>query len=453
MSNPKEKSPGPADWPDWFTGSNINESAFCLQFVEKHKLAYTENAFFTPRGRLDDETQLQRAIYAQVMPYVTTNMNRKINNLIELMKIIAKTDSLPPQTDRIHLSNGTLFLDGRFVPGCGEIVRSRFPVAYVPNPEPPRLWLRFLSELLYEEDIPTLQEFIGYCLIPSNKGQRMMVIKGNGGEGKSQVGAVLFRLFGDNAKDGSVGKISENAFARADIESTLLMIDDDMRLEALKQTNYVKSIVTAKGKMDLERKGKQSYQGWMYARMLAFSNGDLTALYDRSDGFFRRQLILTARGRRPDRVDDPFLSDKLCEEIPGIFNWAFEGLKRLIANGFRFTESERAKQSREEVRQENNNILQFMNSKGYIQPGENLRITSKNLVRAYRSFCAENALPAMRSRSVLQFLKMHQDELGLDYTNHMLNEYGQEVRGFRGVGLVMGLPANDRWSMTEEEED
>ena len=55
-----------------------------------------------------------------------------------------------------------------------------------------------------------------------------------------------------------------------------------------RQTNYVKSIVTAQGQMDLERKGKQSYQGWMYARLLAFSNGDLQALYDRSDGFYRR---------------------------------------------------------------------------------------------------------------------------------------------------------------------
>ena len=63
-----------------------------------------------------------------------------------------------------------------------------------------------------------------------------------------------------------------------------------MRMEALRQTNYAKSIVTAQGKMDLERKGKQSYQGWMFARLLAFSNGDLQALYDRSDGFYRRQL-------------------------------------------------------------------------------------------------------------------------------------------------------------------
>ncbi len=36
-----------------------------------------------------------------------------------------------------------------------------------------------------------------------------------------------------------------------------------MRDGSLRQTNYVKSIVTAQGKMDLERKGKQSYQGWI----------------------------------------------------------------------------------------------------------------------------------------------------------------------------------------------
>ena len=82
----------------------------------------------------------------------------------------------------------------------------------------------------------------------------MMVIKGSGGEGKSQIGVVLSRLFGCNMKDGSIGKISENRFARADLEHTLLCVDDDMRMEALRQTNYVKSIVTAQGQMDLERK-------------------------------------------------------------------------------------------------------------------------------------------------------------------------------------------------------
>lgn len=35
------------------------------------------------------------------------------------------------------------------------------------------------------------QEFVGYLLLPTNKAQRMMIIKGNGGEGKSQIGTVL----------------------------------------------------------------------------------------------------------------------------------------------------------------------------------------------------------------------------------------------------------------------
>ena len=31
----------------------------------------------------------------------------------------------------------------------------------------PESWLKFLGELLYLEDIPTLQELMGYCLLPT----------------------------------------------------------------------------------------------------------------------------------------------------------------------------------------------------------------------------------------------------------------------------------------------
>ena len=56
------------------------------------------------------------------------------------------------------------------------------------------------------------------------------------------------------------------------------MVDDDMKMEALKSTHYLKSLITAEMPMDLERKGEQSYQGEMYVRFLAFSNGDLESL-------------------------------------------------------------------------------------------------------------------------------------------------------------------------------
>ncbi len=263
------------DMPIWFDGKNINEALFCEEFLGTRKIIFSNGAFFTPDGRVTDELPMRGEVFDELKCCAVNNIPRKISNIMEVLKLAAHVEEFLPESDRIHLSNGTLLLDGSFTPGRPEIVRNRLPVNYNRNAPAPTLWLSFLDELLYAEDIPTLQEFIGYCLIPSNKGQRMMVIKGSGGEGKSQIGTVLTVLFGSSMKDGSIGKISENRFARADLEHVLLCVDDDMRMEALRQTNYVKSIVTAQGKMDLERKGKQSYQGWMFSRLLAFSNGDL----------------------------------------------------------------------------------------------------------------------------------------------------------------------------------
>lgn len=68
----------------------------------------------------------------------------------------------------------------------------------------------------------------------------------------------------------SIQKVEHNRFARADLEYKLLMVDDDMKLEALKDTNYIKSIVTLEDKMDLEKKSKQSVQGSLYVRFFLF---------------------------------------------------------------------------------------------------------------------------------------------------------------------------------------
>lgn len=284
---------------------------FAGTFLSKNKPIYADNAFFTPDGRLTGPLLLKEKIYAELECCAAKNIPRTISNIVEIMKLAAHAESFPPKPDEIHVQNGTLRIDGSFLAGRSEIVRSRFPIAYNPQAEEPVIWLRFLSDLLYPEDIPTFQEYIGYCLIPSTKGQRMMILKGEGGEGKSQIGPVLARLFGCNMKDGSIAKISDNRFARADLEHIHLLVDDDMKMEALKQTNYVKSIVTAQGKMDLERKSVQSYQEWMYARLLAFSNGDLQSLYDRSNGFYRRQLILTTKEKPANRVDDPDIAEKM----------------------------------------------------------------------------------------------------------------------------------------------
>ena len=426
-----------ANQPIWFDGKSINEALFCDDFLGRHKIIYTNGAFFTSDGRVTDELPLRGEIFEELKCCAVSNIPRKISNIVELMKLAALVEDFPPEADRIHLANGTLFLDGSFTEGKPDIVRCRLPVAYNPDAPTPTRWLAFLDGLLYPEDIPTLQEYIGYCLIPSNKGQRMMVIKGSGGEGKSQIGAVLSALFGSNMKDGSIGKISENRFARADLEHILLCVDDDMRMEALRQTNYVKSIVTAQGKMDLERKGKQSYQGWMYARLLAFSNGDLQALYDRSDGFYRRQLILTTKDKPQSRVDDPDIAEKMAAEVKGILLWAFEGLQRLVKNGFQFTESDRAKRNRELVKRDNNNVFDFLESEGYIRLKADACTSSKELYEVYRMWCEENSLNAIKARGFSDALIANQRRYNLESTNNIVNSSGRRVRGFVGIEALV----------------
>ena len=422
--------------PVWFDGQNINEALFCEEFLQERRIIFANGAFFTPDGRVTDDLPLRGEIYDKLKFCAVNNIPRKITNILEVLKLEAQVPDFPPEQDRIHVFNGTLLLNGTFTEGRSAIVRSRLPVVYNPDAPAPVIWLNFLNGLLHAEDIPTLQEFIGYCLIPSNKGQRMMVIKGNGGEGKSQIGAVLSAIFGTNMKDGSIGKISENRFARADLEHILLCVDDDMRMEALRQTNYVKSIVTAQGKMDLERKGKQSYQGWMFARLLAFSNGDLQALYDRSDGFYRRQLVLTTKEKPVDRADDPDLAEKMKAEVEGILIWACEGLQRLAANNFKFTESQRTKDNREAVKRDNNNIFDFLESEGYIRLKADSTISSKELYEIYQMWCEENNLTALKRRSFSDAVIANQGKYNLEYCNRITNIAGRRVWGFFGIEAI-----------------
>ena len=134
----------------------------------------------------------------------------------------------------------------------------------------------------------------------------------------------------------------------------------------------------------------------MSSRLLAFSNGDLQALFDHSDGFYRRQLILTTKEKPADRVDDPHLSERMKMEIEGIFLWAFTGLQRLVANNFKFTESQRTRENRESVKRDNNNVFDFLESEGYIRLKADATISSKELYEVYQIFCSENGLTALK---------------------------------------------------------
>lgn len=422
--------------PSWYDGKMIDEIAFCGSFLHQHPMKCVRGRLFTVDGMIEDEGKIQQMILDEVMSCQSIGIAKKVKSLFDTLKLMAYSDPLPIETDRIHMANGTYFLNGTFTEDK-TYCNNRMKVKYNPGAPQPQRWLHFLSDLLVPEDIPTLQEYLGYCLIPTTRGQTMMLLKGNGGEGKSRIGVVMQAMLGANLKNGSIAKVERSPFARADLEHELVMVDDDMKMEALKSTHYLKSLITAEMPMDLERKGEQSYQGEMYVRFLAFSNGDLESLYDHSDGFYRRQLILSVKKKPLDREDDPFLADKLVSEIEGIFLWCLEGLRRLIANNYRFSESSRTKDNREQARRDADNVLLFLRSEGYIRLKADSTITSADLYAIYCIWCNDNTYKPLAARTVSMTLKKHADEFGLEHDNHITNSLGKQVNGFWGIEALI----------------
>lgn len=248
----------PQTWPEWYDGRHINEVLFCQQFLDKHPMKCVRGRLFTVDGLIEDEGQIGNLILEEISGCLTSGLSKVVANLLASIKLQAYSPPLPIETDRIHVANGTYFMNGSFT-ADKSYCNNRLTVAYNPDAPTPKKWLQFLSKLLQPEDIPTLQEFLGYCLLPTTKGQKMLMLIGKGGEGKSRIGLVMRSLLGDSMNTTSIQKVESNRFSRADLENKLLMVDDDMDMSALPKTNYIKSIVTSECKMDMERKGIQSY--------------------------------------------------------------------------------------------------------------------------------------------------------------------------------------------------
>ena len=432
-------SPAPAA-PAWWNGKKLDTTAFCREYLKGHDIRCINGAFFTPDGYCQTE-DIKAEIYGLIKDYARSFPAQTAGNIVENLKIEAKSKELLVDDNLIHFANGTYNASTCLKTDEKLFCRNRLPVDYTGvTAKAPENWMRFVNELLEPEDVKTLQEFMGYCMIPSTRAQKMLLIIGNGGEGKSRIGVVMRAILGDNMNYGSIPKLETNSFARADLEHKLLMVDDDMRMENLPTTNNLKTLITAEGPMDLEKKGVQSYQGLVYCRLMAFSNGFLRSANDDSYGFFRRQLILMTKPRAKDRKDDPFLSDKLRAEKEQIAVWALDGLYRLRKQNYRFTVSDRSKAAIMSAMDEANNVVSFLRSKGSFTFDPEGEITSREFYNIYKCWCDDNAIEPVNKRQVIGYLRAHCHEYGMTYGN-VRYQY-KLVRGFRGMRPGMATPIN-----------
>ena len=143
-------------YPQWFDGHKVNEILFCEEFRKEHPMICVKGKFFTKDGLIEDEAELETEIFNAIKFFVTEKVSNVVRSLMDVLKLMCHSEPLPMQTDRIHVSNGTYFLDGRYT-YKKEFCLNRLKVAYNEDAPKPERFLAFLNDLLYPEDIPTLQ--------------------------------------------------------------------------------------------------------------------------------------------------------------------------------------------------------------------------------------------------------------------------------------------------------
>ena len=104
----------PQAWPDWYDGRYINEVLFCQQFLDKHPMKCVRGRLFTVDGLIEDEGQIGNLILAEISGVLTSGLSKVVTNLLASIKLQAYSPPLPIETDRIHVANGTYFMDGSF---------------------------------------------------------------------------------------------------------------------------------------------------------------------------------------------------------------------------------------------------------------------------------------------------------------------------------------------------
>jgi putative DNA primase/helicase len=89
---------------------------------------------------------------------------------------------------------------------------------------------------------------------------------------------------------------------------------------------------------------------------------------------------------------DPNLRERIACERDGILSWALEGVRRLIANSYIFSETERTKTELQRYKVESNSVLTFVDE--FCEVGAGF-IPREALYRHYKDFCQESGLKAM----------------------------------------------------------
>ena len=371
---------------------------------------------------------------------------QKISNLLDALGAITL---LPTDTDApawidgaaggrddgpiVACRNGLLRIRDRALiphsPGFFNLVS--VPYAYDPGATAPS-WEAFLRQVWPDDDaaIRALQEWFGYVLSGRTDQQKILLIKGPTRSGKGTVARVLAELVGrENLAGPTLAGLGSN-FGLSSLLGKTLAVISDARLSGKDGGPIVERLLTISGEdtIDIDRKYRDPWTGKLPTRLMILTN-ELPSFGDTSGVIARRFVVLNMMVSWLGK-EDTGLTGKLAAEMPGILNWALDGLARLERTG-RITEPPSSREAVMTMQDTASPTSAFVRER--CATGRDRTVPVDALWKAWKDWAEDNGLAhgtkQMLGRNLLSVVpQLHRAR--------PRDEYGQQIAVYTGITLT-----------------
>ena len=414
----------------------LDYKKFVDVFADVNDCVYCNGVFYNPDGSISQQSIRRDIANSLGDAGWKGRIDTPTNSILTTLKDMYTVDELPVNDKVIPLANGDLHIGkGEWVFRLGEKKHApyRLAVNYNPIDKPTPLFNKWLNDVFAPEDIPTVQEIMGYCLIPTTAVGEAFIIVGDAEAGKSGLGTILMGMLGNAAMTMETQDLVTKRFQVADVENKLLAYDDDLGSAALTETGLLKKLITADTPIRAERKYADPHQFKSYCKILASANFMLSSLYDDSDGFFRRLHPILVKPKNPDRKRiNKFYEMILEQEKEHIFKWALIGLRRVMENGWKIHWSERSQNYMKVNKSNAVHFEDFFNETCVIDP--NSDATMAEITNLYKKWCKENGIKEASDRRLSNWFSDNSDKLGIRRSQN-IRRNSKCIRGYQWLKI------------------
>lgn len=223
----------------WISGNN-----YIKRLELDGKMFYFNGQYYEGNAE-----ELIRRSARQILPkHKTTDITEVVKYIEDTCKLIKWTDI--EQSIHIKCLNNGLFdvKRGVFSPNFDPdyIILSQIPQDYDTTKNYDEIDTK-VKELIPDNiSRQAFYDFLSSCLIPYTGIDYMFGVVGSTGTGKSQLGELAQKIFGedDNILDSPIHKIASDATTQIEAAFKILNIDDDLSDESIKQIDVIKKWVT-----------------------------------------------------------------------------------------------------------------------------------------------------------------------------------------------------------------